>query len=291
MTIRETLELEALMSTPANEKTDPGQNAQGMTIKEIAELCGVDRHTVERWAHKLTDGEGFLNHKMLLRNSIRDRLNQGSPEIPSTFTLDETLAIIGEGGGNKTLASLLADSVDPRLIVRKAVQLVKGATKRYSKYMEPVHKAASDVRWLQDKYEYDEKVPKQDTLRLFRCAVILSNYYEDMHHLDDMIVLENSIVEEKIAIVMKRLEDVTKLQAEGGNVPTVQSKEWWIDTLDYFHTGKKLEAALKALDEMEDKTGLTDTVIADNLIKSRKRRELGITYTPGAAVEDTREQN
>jgi hypothetical protein len=36
-------------------------------------------------------------------------LDKGSPERPADFTLEETLAIIGEGGGNKALASLLAE--------------------------------------------------------------------------------------------------------------------------------------------------------------------------------------
>jgi transposase len=73
-----------------------------MTIKEIAELCGVDSRTIYRWAEKAES----LNDKMSLRNKI----GEGSPENPADFTLEETLAIIGEGGGNKTLASLLAEN-------------------------------------------------------------------------------------------------------------------------------------------------------------------------------------
>jgi predicted transcriptional regulator len=75
-----------------------------MTIKEIAELCGVKEQTVLNWAHKLE----VLNQNIWLR--ISEKLKQGPPEVPSDYTLDETLAIIGEGGKNKALASLLAET-------------------------------------------------------------------------------------------------------------------------------------------------------------------------------------
>ena len=91
-----------------------------MTIKEIAELCGVNETTVLRWIRR----EDFLNCKMQLRNSnedflnlnfglrnrIREKLENGSPENPSDYDLEETLAIIGDGGKNKTLAALLAEN-------------------------------------------------------------------------------------------------------------------------------------------------------------------------------------
>jgi hypothetical protein len=75
-----------------------------MTIKAIAELCGVKKQTVWNWANKLE----VLNQKIWLR--LSEKLEQGSPESPSDYDLEETLAIIGEGGGNKALAALLADN-------------------------------------------------------------------------------------------------------------------------------------------------------------------------------------
>jgi transcriptional regulator with XRE-family HTH domain len=77
-----------------------------MTIKEIAELCGVDRRTVERWAHKIADdlGKNFQGLAVKLAEAEK------SGKDPADFTLDETLAIIGEGGENKALASLLAET-------------------------------------------------------------------------------------------------------------------------------------------------------------------------------------
>jgi transcriptional regulator with XRE-family HTH domain len=75
-----------------------------MTIKEIAELCGVDQSTVWRWAQKddlLQNAKGITEKLEEARKSGKD---------PADFTLDETLTIIGTGGKNKALASLLADT-------------------------------------------------------------------------------------------------------------------------------------------------------------------------------------
>jgi hypothetical protein len=78
-----------------------------MTIKEIAELCGVkEDHTIRNWINS----EDFLKVNFTLRNGIKEKLEQGSPEILSDYTLEETLEIIGGGGGNKALASLLAEN-------------------------------------------------------------------------------------------------------------------------------------------------------------------------------------
>jgi hypothetical protein len=75
-----------------------------MTIKEIAELCGVTEQTVLNWTHKF-DG----SDQKIWSDAFKKLVNAGHG-IPADFTLDETLAIIGEGGGNTALASLLADN-------------------------------------------------------------------------------------------------------------------------------------------------------------------------------------
>ena len=76
-----------------------------MTIKEIAELCGVDKSTVHRWL----EHERFLSCEMQLRNSIKEKISNGSPENPADLTLEETIAII-RAGGNETLAALLMEN-------------------------------------------------------------------------------------------------------------------------------------------------------------------------------------
>ena len=85
-----------------------------MTIKEIALLCGVKVKTIYRWAEQVK----FLNDKMSLRKKIDD----GSPENPADFTLEETLAIIGDGSNNRALEALLREHAANRtaLAVRDA---------------------------------------------------------------------------------------------------------------------------------------------------------------------------
>ena len=79
-----------------------------MTVKEIAELCGVEDRTVRNWCH----GERFLKENFSLRNAIVEKLSNGSPEVPADFSLEETLAIIRDGGKNETLAALLEKEQD-----------------------------------------------------------------------------------------------------------------------------------------------------------------------------------
>jgi hypothetical protein len=77
-----------------------------MTIKEIAELRGTNRTTVLRWAHKIAD-DPVQNAQGL---AVKLAEAEKSGKDPADFTLEETLAIIGEGGRNKALASLLAEN-------------------------------------------------------------------------------------------------------------------------------------------------------------------------------------
>ena len=79
-----------------------------MTVKEIAELCGVEDRTVRNWCH----GERFLKENFSLRNAIVEKLSSGSPEVPADFSLEETLAIIRDGGKNETVAALLEKERD-----------------------------------------------------------------------------------------------------------------------------------------------------------------------------------
>lgn len=73
-----------------------------MTIKEIAELCGVDDTTILRWTRNISDCK--------MQSDIKSKLKKSGHGIASDFSLEETLAIIGDGGGNKTLAALLEEN-------------------------------------------------------------------------------------------------------------------------------------------------------------------------------------
>lgn len=72
---------------------------EGMTIRQIAELCGVDERTVQRWVSDLGD-------KM---PSVTDKMSSSSPMYPAKFSLEEVLVII-RSGGRATLADLLSDN-------------------------------------------------------------------------------------------------------------------------------------------------------------------------------------
>ncbi|WP_253678582.1 BRO family protein [Treponema sp. OMZ 788] len=73
-----------------------------MTIKEIAELCGVDDTTILRWTRNISDCK--------MQSDIKSKLKKSGHGIASDFSLEETLAIIGDGGGNKTLAAMLEEN-------------------------------------------------------------------------------------------------------------------------------------------------------------------------------------
>jgi len=76
---------------------------EAMTIRQIAETCGVDERTVQRWTRAATD-------KM---SSIGDKMSSSSPMHPACFALEETIAII-RAGGRSTLADLLLENANGR---------------------------------------------------------------------------------------------------------------------------------------------------------------------------------
>ena len=80
---------------------------KGMTIKQIAELCGVDERTVQRWVLQISD-------KM---SSISDKMSVSSPMHPASLTLPEVLSIIRAGGKN-TLADLLSENASQNAITQ-----------------------------------------------------------------------------------------------------------------------------------------------------------------------------
>jgi hypothetical protein len=304
---------EILNPVETGEETGLSQETKGMTLKEIAELCGVDQSTIWRWAkapvykkqvgvneNLLQNAKGLVgnpgkNAKGLADNPVQnaDNLVQNAKGLaenlgenaagfgkkiwlgisekleeahksgkdPAAFTLDETLAIIGEGGGNKVLAALLADNANPEKVVRRAKQFVRGSTWRYIERTGIVDNAARDVYKLKVKYQHSDKMSKQDYLRLFRCAIILHDYYYESGILHDELVLENTDLEEKLAVVVKRLTDVARQQVAGGAAPTIQSKEWWDGMWDYFRLRGYRREAIEEMSALEDKTGLNEDAL------------------------------
>jgi hypothetical protein len=81
--------------------------SKGMTIKEIAEVCGVDERTIRRWIDSAS-GNTPDDPGILPGLSAKTAEAQES-KVPAHFSLDEVIAII-RSGGRATLADLLADN-------------------------------------------------------------------------------------------------------------------------------------------------------------------------------------
>ncbi|MDR1176026.1 MAG: hypothetical protein LBK83_11230 [Treponema sp.] len=116
-----------------------------MTIKEIAELCGVEVHTIRNWINK----DDFLKENFTLRNHIREKLESGSPEHPSDYELGETLEIIGEGGKNKALASLLAENA----VTKNALVVQSEAMAKIAKLAEKLPEMLERIDQLEARQE------------------------------------------------------------------------------------------------------------------------------------------
>jgi hypothetical protein len=91
-----------------------------MTVKEIAELCGVDERTVLRWAHKAAEkaspaadilsAETISPEERRIAQSIKEKLESSGHGFSADYDLRETLSTIGDGGKNKTLSALLEEN-------------------------------------------------------------------------------------------------------------------------------------------------------------------------------------
>ncbi|WP_444818594.1 helix-turn-helix domain-containing protein [Treponema denticola] len=153
-----------------------------MTIKEIAELCGVEERTVRNWCH----GKRFLRENFSLRNVIVKKLEKGSPEKPSDFSLEETLAIIGDGGGNKTLAALLEENSKNKNALSiagsggGAVQILN----KFNDRLEWIEKALEDIKKGQLQISAQPEITDPKTAMLYFGGKFLeitgkdSNYVE-----------------------------------------------------------------------------------------------------------------
>jgi hypothetical protein len=107
---------------------------EGMTINQIAELCGVGRRTVERWINKssakMAEGVrqnvvGGVRQDVQPFGVIKQKtLEAASKGEEAVFPIEEVIAIIRAGGKN-TLAELLADNAQRKetaLALRDSVQ-------------------------------------------------------------------------------------------------------------------------------------------------------------------------
>jgi phage anti-repressor protein len=157
----------------------------------------------------------------------------------------------------------------PEMVVRRAVQLTKGATWRCIEDMKPAGNAVRDVYKLQDKYRHTEKIAKRDVLKLFRCAIVLKDYYYDVSRLTNELILENTDWEEKVAVALKWLAVTANYQAESDDAPKLWSEKWLGGLWHYFHASKKRHDAVKDLTAMEDTTGLATAALGALVARER----------------------
>jgi AcrR family transcriptional regulator len=188
-----------------------------MTIKEIAKMCGVNRTTVLRWAHKIADDP--VQNAQGLAVKLEDAEKGGKD--PAGFTLEETLAIIGEGGGNKALASLLAENA------RNKDALIRGrhAARYYAEHVGSASYAASKVYKLMVKYQNTDKISKQDAVKLFEYAAALCRYFNQVVTVTNMIVIHSTAQDQRL------LRTCHKLGIGAEDVPAYKSwdKNEWPD--------------------------------------------------------------
>ena len=73
---------------------------KGMTIRQLAKLCGVGQSTIRRWAETASAEMAGIRAKMA---------GSQLSKKPAVFCLDETITIV-RAGGNELLADLLLEN-------------------------------------------------------------------------------------------------------------------------------------------------------------------------------------
>ena len=149
-----------------------------MTIKEIAELCGVDDTTILRWTRNISDCK--------MQSDIKSKLKKSGHGIASDFSLEETLAIISDGGGNKTLAALLEENSKNKNALSiagsggGAVQILN----KFNDRLERIEKAIADIKKGQLQISAQPEITDPKTAMLYFGGKFLeitgkdSNYVE-----------------------------------------------------------------------------------------------------------------
>ena len=149
-----------------------------MTIKEIAELCGVDDTTILRWTRNISDCK--------MQSDIKNKLKKSGHGIASDFSLEETLAIIGDGGGNKTLAALLEENSKNKnaLSIAGSGGGAVHILNKFNDRLELIEKAIADIKKGQLQISAQPEITDPKTAMLYFGGKFLeitgkdSNYVE-----------------------------------------------------------------------------------------------------------------
>lgn len=152
-----------------------------MTIKEIAELCGVDDTTILRWTRNISDCK--------MQSDIKSKLKKSGHGIASDFSLEETLAIIGDGGGNKTLAALLEENSKNKNALSiagsggGAVQILN----KFNDRLERIEKALGDLAEFKSAILKITSEPKVIEYRTINSQLDEDIYTFYKKHVDDSV--------------------------------------------------------------------------------------------------------
>jgi hypothetical protein len=167
---------------------------------------------------------------------------------------------------------------NPEAIVRKALLITRGYARECDKSRHLVYDAAKTVDRFQVKYLYRDKLEKQDANLLLRDAITMRDYIYKFQGMCNNLIVENWDLERHIAVTLQMLEEAAKAQAEGGKVPTIQSKEW-LDELEYRRGAEQhWRDAIADLPEIEAKLGwYTDADTALQL-QTPKQAAIGDTH-------------
>lgn len=149
-----------------------------MTIKEISELCGVDDTTILRWTRNISDCK--------MQSDIKSKLKKSGHGIASDFSLEETLAIIGDGGGNKTLAALLEENSKNKNALSiagsggGAVQILN----KFNDRLERIEKAIADIKKGQLQISAQPEITDPKTAMLYFGGKFLEITGKDSNYIE-----------------------------------------------------------------------------------------------------------
>ena len=100
-----------------------------MTTKQIAAATDKSERSVQRWVERVLNDKMSLNgEKMSLRNTVREKAANSSPEKPADYDFSETLLIIETGLGKNAAGIYRANAEhikalpDISLLMRHAIR-------------------------------------------------------------------------------------------------------------------------------------------------------------------------
>lgn len=113
--------------------SEPGQFARKQTLRpgELAQLCRVDVHTINRWAQegKLPHLRTLGGHRRYLRSELDFLPQEGDPQLLTYADFAAMMAVRAKAVGNWSrqgkLRTVLMPGLYPRLVRSEVVRLLR----------------------------------------------------------------------------------------------------------------------------------------------------------------------